>query len=67
MAGRYSKRIRREEPDVVSTEFECFVCHMTFRLVREVSNSLAANNTSIDIVKCDRKITIILVDCSTHR
>lgn len=29
MAGRYSKRIRREEPDVVSTEFECFVCHMT--------------------------------------
>lgn len=29
MAGRYSKRIRREEPDVVSTEFECFVGHMT--------------------------------------
>lgn len=28
MAERYSKRVKHEEPDVVSTEFECFVCHL---------------------------------------
>ena len=28
MAERYSKRVKHEEPDVVTTEYECFVCHL---------------------------------------
>ena len=28
MAGRHSKRLKHEEPDVVTSEYECFVCHL---------------------------------------
>ena len=28
MAGRQSKRLTHEEPDVVTGEYECFVCHL---------------------------------------
>lgn len=28
MAGRHSKRVRHEEPDVDTNDFECFVCHL---------------------------------------
>ena len=28
MAGRHNKRLKHEEPDVVTSEYECFVCHL---------------------------------------
>ena len=28
MAERHSKRLKHEEPDVVTSEYECFVCHL---------------------------------------
>lgn len=28
MAGRHSKRVRHEEPDVDTNDYECFVCHL---------------------------------------
>ena len=28
MAERYSKRVKHEEPDVLTIEYECFVCHL---------------------------------------
>lgn len=28
MAGRHSKRVRHEEPDVDTNDHECFVCHL---------------------------------------
>ena len=27
MAGRQSKRLKREEPEICSTSYECFICH----------------------------------------
>ena len=64
MAGRYSKRVRQEERDVTSSEFECFVCHV--RPVREVCNSLVANSMYIATARYDGRNLITPAGCAAH-
>lgn len=61
MAGRYSKRIKQEEPDATSTEFDCFVYHFK---CQTCERSVQLNSTCIEIVRYDGKDITILADCA---